>query len=65
MRAPREVALVTGGNRGLGRETARQLAEGGVAVVVGSRDRAAGSAAARELGGQGRVESVRLDVTAH
>jgi NAD(P)-dependent dehydrogenase (short-subunit alcohol dehydrogenase family) len=55
------VALVSGGNRGLGREVARRLAEDGYAVVIGSRDLDKGSAAAAELGGN--VKACRLDVT--
>ena len=37
--APMErVALVSGGNRGIGREVARRLAAEGYRVVIGSRD---------------------------
>jgi len=55
------VALITGGNRGLGRETARQLAAQGYRVLLGSRDLEAGRAIATELGSS--VEAVELDVT--
>jgi NAD(P)-dependent dehydrogenase (short-subunit alcohol dehydrogenase family) len=55
------VALVSGGNRGLGYEVARQLAALGYTVVVGSRDLARGEEAARELG-EG-VVAKQLDVT--
>jgi NAD(P)-dependent dehydrogenase (short-subunit alcohol dehydrogenase family) len=55
------VALVSGGNRGLGREVARRLAEDGYAVVIGSRDLEKGRAAAAELGDD--VSACRLDVT--
>jgi carbonyl reductase 1 len=41
--------VVTGGNRGLGRETCRQLAQTGVHVCLTSRDPDAGRAAAAEL----------------
>lgn len=44
-----EIALVTGGNRGLGFETARQLALRGAAVLLGSRDPRKGDMAARRL----------------
>jgi NAD(P)-dependent dehydrogenase (short-subunit alcohol dehydrogenase family) len=55
------VALVSGGNRGIGREVARQLAALGYTVVVGSRDLARGEEAAREVG-DGAVAK-QLDVT--
>jgi NAD(P)-dependent dehydrogenase (short-subunit alcohol dehydrogenase family) len=58
------VALVTGGNRGLGRETARQLARRGVTVLLGSRDPDRGRRVAAELAADGApVTPVRLDVT--
>ena len=53
------VALVTGGNKGIGRETARRLAEAGQKVYIGARDETRGRAAAEELG----VGFVHLDVT--
>jgi NAD(P)-dependent dehydrogenase (short-subunit alcohol dehydrogenase family) len=40
------VALVSGGNRGIGLEVCRQLAEQGTTVVMGSRDGEQGRAAA-------------------
>lgn len=55
------VALVSGGNRGIGREVARQLAELGYAVVIGSRDFAQGKKVAEDLGEH--VVAVQLDVT--
>jgi NAD(P)-dependent dehydrogenase (short-subunit alcohol dehydrogenase family) len=45
------VALVTGGNRGIGLEVCRQLAGLGYAVVLGSRDAARGEAAAASIAG--------------
>ncbi|MFD2419782.1 SDR family oxidoreductase [Amycolatopsis pigmentata] len=58
------VVLVTGANRGLGKETVRQLAARGWSVILGSRDFASGEAAARELGAAGvKPTAVRLDVT--
>jgi NAD(P)-dependent dehydrogenase (short-subunit alcohol dehydrogenase family) len=58
------VVVVTGGNRGLGREVARQCAARGDTVLLGARNVAAGERAARELpAGPGQVRAVRLDVT--
>jgi len=53
------VTLVTGGNKGIGRETARRLKEAGHTVLIGARDPGRGRDAARELG----VGLVLLDVT--
>jgi NAD(P)-dependent dehydrogenase (short-subunit alcohol dehydrogenase family) len=55
------VALVSGGNRGIGREVARQLLDNGYTVVVGSRDLSRGEAVAQELG-DGAV-ATQLDIT--
>jgi NAD(P)-dependent dehydrogenase (short-subunit alcohol dehydrogenase family) len=56
-----EIAVVTGANRGIGLEVARQLAERGLEVVLASRDLAKGETAARALG-LGNVHARRLDV---
>lgn len=62
--SPAPVALITGANRGLGREIAAQLAASGMHVLIGSRDAEAGEAAARQLIGAGHsAASVQLDVT--
>jgi len=55
------VALVSGGNRGLGLEVARRLAEDGYRVVIGSRDPVRGDGAAHDVGE--RATACQLDVT--
>jgi NAD(P)-dependent dehydrogenase (short-subunit alcohol dehydrogenase family) len=55
------IALVTGANKGIGREIARQLAAGGHTVYVGSRDAVRGEEAVAEIGGDARP--LILDVT--
>ena len=58
------VALVSGANRGLGFEVARQLSERGMTVLLGARDLDKGLRAARQLAGApGEVIAVQLDVT--
>ena len=57
-----KIALITGANRGIGLETARQLLAQGVTVILGSRDAARGDAAAKTLGGGERVRAIQLDV---
>lgn len=57
-----KTALVTGGNKGLGFELARQMAERGYTVWIGSRDLALGEAAADNLRAAGDVRLLLLDV---
>jgi NAD(P)-dependent dehydrogenase (short-subunit alcohol dehydrogenase family) len=59
----RPVAVVTGANRGIGREVVRVLADAGFQVVLGARDARRGEAAAAELGGAGAgIAACALDV---
>lgn len=55
-------ALVTGGNKGIGLETALIIARAGYHVFLGSRDRARGEQAIRSAG-LDNMEVVGLDVT--
>jgi NAD(P)-dependent dehydrogenase (short-subunit alcohol dehydrogenase family) len=58
------VAVVTGANKGIGLEIARQLARKGIRVYLGSRDEARGREAAEKLRAEGlEVSPLRLDVT--
>ncbi len=55
------VALVTGANKGIGFEVARQLAERNFHVFIGARNEKTGRAAARKIGH--RVTFLKLDVS--
>jgi NAD(P)-dependent dehydrogenase (short-subunit alcohol dehydrogenase family) len=56
------IDLVTGANKGIGKEIARGLARSGFFVFLGARDLERGAAAASNLSGDGQVEPLRLDV---
>jgi NAD(P)-dependent dehydrogenase (short-subunit alcohol dehydrogenase family) len=59
-----KVALITGGNRGLGLQTARELGCLGILAILGVRDLKKGKAAAAELTSEGfHAEAARLDIT--
>ena len=59
-----KIALVTGATRGIGYETARQLATGGVHVLLAGRDRNKAVEASLKLQAEGLpVEAIALDVT--
>jgi NAD(P)-dependent dehydrogenase (short-subunit alcohol dehydrogenase family) len=58
------IALVTGANKGIGREISRQLSAKGVLVLIGVRDPERGEKAVADLRGEGlAVEFIQLDVT--
>jgi NAD(P)-dependent dehydrogenase (short-subunit alcohol dehydrogenase family) len=64
MDADRRVAVVTGANRGIGLEVARQLAARGDTVILTARDADKAETAAAALGNEsGKVVAHRLDVT--
>ena len=58
-------ALITGANKGIGFETARQLLENGYYVFIGSRNKENGKLAVQKLQDAGlkNVETIQLDVT--
>jgi len=63
MSGAKKVALITGANKGLGLETARQLGKQGITVLMGARDLAKGEAAAADLKKDGiDARAVKLDV---
>jgi NAD(P)-dependent dehydrogenase (short-subunit alcohol dehydrogenase family) len=56
-------ALITGGNRGIGFETARQLALRGFHVVIGARSEQHGQKAVRDLQQLGTASFLAVDVS--
>ena len=47
-----KITLITGGNKGLGFETAKALINEGHKVYIGSRNESRGQVAAKEIGAQ-------------
>ena len=50
-----KAAIVTGGNRGIGKAIARELAKEGVNVAIIARDKAALASAAQDIGRETRA----------
>jgi len=65
MATAKRVALVTGGNKGIGLEISRNLSEAGCTVLLGARDAERGKQAVRALKQSGRsdVHFIEIDVT--
>lgn len=60
----RKIALVTGANKGIGLEAARQLGRNGFTVLLAARNPSGGAAAAEQLKGAGiDAHPITMDVT--
>ena len=64
MASDKKVALITGANKGIGLEIARQLGHQGITVIIGSRDPQRGQAAADALKAEGLdAHTLKLEMT--
>jgi NAD(P)-dependent dehydrogenase (short-subunit alcohol dehydrogenase family) len=59
----KKIALVTGGNKGIGLEIVRGLLRAGCRVYLGAREVAKGQQAATALASEGEVLAIELDLT--
>lgn len=60
----KKIAFITGGNRGIGFETAKQLGKAGIHPVIGARSESAGREAVAHLSNEGvEAEWLQFDVT--
>ena len=59
----KRIAFVTGGNKGIGFEVARDLARKGFHVFLGARDEKAGRAAEEKLRKDGQVTFLEIDIS--
>ena len=62
MRFKNKVAIVTGGSSGIGKETAKRLVAEGASVVLSGEDEGKLQAAAKEIGGDGKVRFLSGDI---
>jgi NAD(P)-dependent dehydrogenase (short-subunit alcohol dehydrogenase family) len=60
----KKIVLITGANKGIGFETARQLGKQGYTILVGARDEAKGVSAVEKLKGEGfDADFIEIDAT--
>ncbi|MEP6821712.1 MAG: SDR family oxidoreductase [Chthoniobacterales bacterium] len=60
----KKIALITGANKGIGLETARQLSQQGITVLIGARDAAKGDEAVAKLKKENlEARAIEIDVS--